>query len=1258
MRSSPIAAIVADLDDTLAYSSPKFTEAHVEVNTCRRALVGDNRTDHTRIVSAFLALMDKQVMDCDADQLIDALNAVKHWRNGFLASDDVAVRTDEGRIVSLELRRVGLVSAPKVLPVAAGSSLDRLIGDLANSGTVTVARGRLIPTEQPDGAQVLALESLAATLQAHICPGLGTGELPVHAVMDPVLIDDLLYRMHTWGTRVVIVTSRSKEMAKHVLRAFRHCVGIAGVQGRVTFVYENGRLCENGFDETHPDYWTDILYATTDDTGIVQSLAAIGSQALPLIRAGVDRLDLKRYELDVVLKSETARENRDAIARLAENAVSSAALDMQVSSYSGHVQIRPAGLNKGLAIDFLRSRYGVRPESMLVVGDAEPDLAMLERPGVHGFFVDARGWTKSGSRCQLARTMLPGRTNTELTRQVIRVHRFGTRGSPAIATAVSDPFVTESVEAALHDLPPGELNQVTARLWRAASADPGNEVLELLALLQQRDLPPAAFEAIVRILIGLRVDPTNPWTATYVLSDIVGHMSDTLCGLDISALKDVVRFRRNDTTRSDFERDFVLTPAEGSDAIVLKRQYQELRRRHHALITSSRSAREIATRVSAETNDFLERAFRVLLPGMLVAEGCPADCDALLYFADMKSFASDFDFLYWGPARSGVRRRIIDALSWFGVKSDPFAVLFLEDAIDSGIIDEYAYHSFNFRGRVVSTGRASFGAFHQEHIERHIDLGAMWRKVRPHMDSQFAIWNACPHPQFLKLTPADIKKLYYRAVFNLLFGLAVKYGISFVAPEPEFQSGLRQHLSEAELRTIFDTLDLVSQLRNVYQIVTRRRWEVDIDARTQRRIAARLKTQGVENIERVLREAGLELESIRQRHFGPPEYASATAKDIHSGEHAIRRWRRVARMFGVSRDEVFGGQGTGEAESSTRRPAPGELRTAPFPQEVDWFPVLKCSLDCAHCWSMGTVFDPSITRSLSVRQITRMVDIICERGVRAVTITGGEPTLWPDLEHTLRYLHDRGMLVRLYTHGLHCVDPRTGAIVGPAARRLDTVTSYTDTLSLSVDPYHDCSFNARFRALGSVTSYRAVVAEVLEHVARRRPDVDLQVISVVGRVPGADGVWWSEQAIADYYVSLGRELGGLAARLPRLRWKLNMYRYNASMRTHQAELRIDAAAFERLLQTIRHRCQPSFPVEMEIVRSQRMDYGYLFVRSDGTILSMKADGEHEQYIELGSFLTGSFREPEAWDLLRVRVAEQAAAVRGTGNAQGLRTRLT
>jgi len=75
-------------------------------------------------------------------------------------------------------------------------------------------------------------------------------------------------------------------------------------------------------------------------------------------------------------------------------------------------------------------------------------------------------------------------------------------------------------------------------------------------------------------------------------------------------------------------------------------------------------------------------------------------------------------------------------------------------------------------------------------------------------------------------------------------------------------------------------------------------------------------------------------------------------------------------------------------------------------------PIRRCNLSCAYCNEYDSVSGPVRLSVLEER-----VDHLARLGTSVITISGGEPTLHPELDDLIRYIRGRGMLVGLITNG-------------------------------------------------------------------------------------------------------------------------------------------------------------------------------------------------------------------------------------------------
>ncbi len=73
-----------------------------------------------------------------------------------------------------------------------------------------------------------------------------------------------------------------------------------------------------------------------------------------------------------------------------------------------------------------------------------------------------------------------------------------------------------------------------------------------------------------------------------------------------------------------------------------------------------------------------------------------------------------------------------------------------------------------------------------------------------------------------------------------------------------------------------------------------------------------------------------------------------------------------------------------------------------------------CNLKCRHCYAVS---GPGKAAALSLKTVRAMIEELAGRGGKAVTLSGGEPLLWPHLEDAIRFAFSCGLAVQILTNG-------------------------------------------------------------------------------------------------------------------------------------------------------------------------------------------------------------------------------------------------
>ncbi|ADG72931.1 Radical SAM domain protein [Cellulomonas flavigena DSM 20109] len=151
---------------------------------------------------------------------------------------------------------------------------------------------------------------------------------------------------------------------------------------------------------------------------------------------------------------------------------------------------------------------------------------------------------------------------------------------------------------------------------------------------------------------------------------------------------------------------------------------------------------------------------------------------------------------------------------------------------------------------------------------------------------------------------------------------------------------------------------------------------------------------------------------------------------------------------------------------------------------VQLHPTLACNLTCAHCYSSSSPHERGGTDPAALE---RALPELAAEGYRVVSVSGGEPFLYPHLQRVARAAHAAGMRVNLVTNGTVRVpswvldDPASLDVV---AVSLDGTASRHDELRRRAGAFD--------RALGTLRRLRAhgVRTAVVSCVTRASlPDV-------------------------------------------------------------------------------------------------------------------------------------------------------------------------
>src|ERR1700687_1425885 len=89
------------------------------------------------------------------------------------------------------------------------------------------------------------------------------------------------------------------------------------------------------------------------------------------------------------------------------------------------------------------------------------------------------------------------------------------------------------------------------------------------------------------------------------------------------------------------------------------------------------------------------------------------------------------------------------------------------------------------------------------------------------------------------------------------------------------------------------------------------------------------------------------------------------------------------------------------------------MQSASHPILAQIVPIRRCNLDCGYCNEYDKISDP-----VPLPTMLRRIDRLAGLGTTIITLSGGEPTLHPDLDAIIARIRERGAIATLITNGL------------------------------------------------------------------------------------------------------------------------------------------------------------------------------------------------------------------------------------------------
>lgn len=146
--------------------------------------------------------------------------------------------------------------------------------------------------------------------------------------------------------------------------------------------------------------------------------------------------------------------------------------------------------------------------------------------------------------------------------------------------------------------------------------------------------------------------------------------------------------------------------------------------------------------------------------------------------------------------------------------------------------------------------------------------------------------------------------------------------------------------------------------------------------------------------------------------------------------------------------------------------------------KICWNITEKCNRSCKHCFRFRN------SEELSLEDNIKILETLKKEGTKSITWTGGEATLYPNIEVLINKSHDMGIINNLITNG----STLTPKIIKEKFSNLDSIT-------FSLDFITD-EDNIKF---GRGDNYFSHLKEIITYINSELPDIKVKINTVILR---------------------------------------------------------------------------------------------------------------------------------------------------------------
>ena len=466
--------------------------------------------------------------------------------------------------------------------------------------------------------------------------------------------------------------------------------------------------------------------------------------------------------------------------------------------------------------------------------------------------------------------------------------------------------IIHTEEKRIENLAPTVTNAITRRVWNSAKGKFDLPIYTYSRTLLEGGINEAAVAKISQLLANLKVDVSDPFTSSSELSVILGFVSSELLGVDLSPFRkaaDQIRHKQveiGNVVGSNPTDELIYT----DDDLQTYERLAKLRRWGKELVLSPGHYSEISRQVLEHNNDAFNTLAEGKVPEVWQELGVDPQSKAVLFFRDLKTYAGDVDFYYWGPEQNRCTLELSRYFMSLGYKVDHRSNILIdslvhnEGKITNGFLGAYLYMYF-IMGKSVEFNGDSFENRYASTVLPVVSADNIWPTAYKSVAGATRMMeNVYQLP--LEHYPG-FKDVPFRLLTAVLMGLSMKHKTPFTLDFESFLEKTRSYLDKPQADGLKDSFYYLCQVRNLYQIITERRWEM-LNAAIIGEINRLVTKQGGESIGQTVSKQAQNLQDICQEQFGQPQTEGVldlTQSRDEAGELLAETYKKVGARYKI-----------------------------------------------------------------------------------------------------------------------------------------------------------------------------------------------------------------------------------------------------------------------------------------------------------------------------------------------------------------------